>query len=84
MYDAVAKALVDEVCQRLEIDPHFLAALLVTPKQIQVEIFAKNEDGHKYVGQDGKVAVERRSLPFSYSGPKETIQRPPGVGRLGI
>ena len=83
MYDAVAKALVDELCQRLDIEPTLLAAVLITPKQVQVEVFLLNADGQKHIGKDGKVAVGRRSLPFNYSGPVETIDRS-GVQRMGI
>jgi hypothetical protein len=69
IYDEAAMALLNDICERLGIDPNYVRSIEIAPRAITVELFARNEEGAKYIGTDGKVALETRMLPFNYTAP---------------
>lgn len=48
----------NELCAALDLVPADIAQLVLTPSKVKVTRYLKNEDGAKYVGEDGEAAVE--------------------------
>jgi len=75
MYDQTAMALINELCERLGVDAKLVRSITITPTAITADVFLTNDQGSKFVKDDGHVALETQVLPFSYvvSGGMEGI-----------
>ena len=50
---------VNEICTRLGLEAKNVARLDISPKDLQAEVYKLNEQGSKYVDEDGDPAKER-------------------------
>ena len=66
MYDQTAMVLLNELCERMGVDAKLVRSITITPKAITADVFLVNEQGSKFVKDDGHVALETQVLPFSY------------------
>jgi hypothetical protein len=69
IYDEAAMELINDVCERLGLDPNFVRSIEITPRAIDVEVYLQNNEGAKHIGPDGRVATETKRLPFDYTTP---------------
>jgi hypothetical protein len=49
---------VSGICSQLGIEPALVRRLDVTPTSVTAEVYKRNEQGSKYVDEDGEAAVE--------------------------
>lgn len=53
-----AADLVAALCRRVGLEPGDVGELRVTPSKLTATVFKRNGLGHKYLGDDGRPAVE--------------------------
>ena len=66
MYDRTAMALINELCERLGVDAKLVRSITITPNAITADVFLVNDQGSKFIKDDGHPALETQVLPFSY------------------
>jgi hypothetical protein len=49
---------VRQLLDRLDLDPRLVQHIDLWPREARITLFRLNEDGRKYVGEDGDAAVE--------------------------
>jgi hypothetical protein len=50
------------ICKKLGLEPHLVRSMTVTPTNVEAEVFLTDENGSKYIKDDGNVALETRTF----------------------
>lgn len=65
-YNDVASELVRAVCVELGVEPRNARSVHVGLRSIDVEVYDLNEEGSKFIADDGRAAITVHTLQFRY------------------
>ena len=66
-YTEAANDLVHAICTHYDVDPKNVRDIHITPRAITIDLYELNNEGRKFIKEDGNVAIRRRTLPFEYT-----------------
>lgn len=97
MRATISRAEICAICRMLGADPNDTKHIEVTPSAVTVTTYRNNEQGHRYVGEDGEVAMQVNTIPLVGDDGAEVVHmrhpdlpgqeitvRPRGVGQRAM